>query len=81
MTRSTCLHFLSDGTVCGLYSEIIDLRCLGPLTVTRASTIEFDHVSQLWQVYEVHGRCVYSAPSRNECVEWEHNYFMTQQEP
>ena len=75
-----CLHFRADGSVHGLYSEAIDLRCLGSLTVTRASTIEFDHPCQLWRVFDLRGRCLYSAPSRGDCLKWEQNQFIAQQE-
>ena len=69
------LHVQEDGTVCGLYTEAIDLASLGPLRIERASTIEFDNPSQLWRVFDRRGRCVFSDPSREACLGWEQSYF------
>ena len=75
--NSTSLQILEDGTVRGLYTEAIDLTSLGTLHVERASTIEFENRVQLWRVFNRQGRCVYSSPSRTECLRWEQEYLST----
>jgi len=47
---SWLLDITPKGTVRCLYTESIDLQVLGPLHVTRASTVEFDEAAQGWQV-------------------------------
>ncbi len=71
---SATLCFRSDGTVQGLYTEVIDLRALGQLRVTRATSIEFDHPCQVWRVFDPGGQMLYSSPSRQLCLEWEQKH-------
>ena len=73
--NAVTLRVLTDGTVQGLYTEAIDLTAVGPLQIERASTIEFDNPAQLWRVFDRRGRCIHSAPSRTECLAWEHESF------
>lgn len=73
----TLLQILEDGTVRGLYAEAIDLTSLGTLQVERASTIEFENRVQLWRVFNRQGQCLYSSPSRAECLRWEQEYLST----
>ena len=68
------LHVLPDGTIKGLYTEAFDLSTLGSLEVQRAMALEFDNPAQLWRVFDPYGRCVYDAPSREECVTWEQQH-------
>ena len=68
------LRFLPNGTCRCLYTEVIDLSCLGRLTVNRATVIEFDNESQSWQVCELNGFFLYSSPSREDCLRWEQEY-------
>jgi hypothetical protein len=74
------LQIHEDGTVRGLYTEVIDLASLGRLRIQRASTIEFDNPSQLWRVFDRRGRCVFSDPSRDACLGWEQDYLAPKQE-
>jgi len=60
-----------DGTVSGLYTELIDLSSLGRLEIQRASTIEFNNTSQHWEVKNLPGRVLFFARSRQSCVDWE----------
>ena len=69
------LVFTPDGNAHGLYTEIIDLTSLGRLTVKRASRIEFSDEHQCWQVRTVRGRLIFSAPSRQACLDWEQEHF------
>jgi len=66
-----------DGRVEGLYTEAIDLRTLGRLTLRRASTIEFDERTQVWWVRLAKRGRVFSAPTRAQCLAWEELYFAT----
>ena len=66
-----------DGTVCGLYTEMIDLAALGYLTVRRATTIEFDNIMQDWLVCDLEGRVLYSASYRQQCLDWEAEHLVT----
>jgi len=44
------LDILPTGEVVCLYTDLIPLHALGPLQVTRASTVEFDEAAQGWRV-------------------------------
>ena len=69
------LHFQPDGTGAGLYTEAIDLQRIGILDVSRASAIEFDLVSQQWEVFDATGTLVFADRSRDTCLRWERGYF------
>jgi hypothetical protein len=64
-----------DGRVTGLYTEAIDLHQLGRLHIERFTTIEFSDEHQQWCVNDKQGRTLYSHPSRQHCLSWEHGYF------
>jgi hypothetical protein len=63
-----------DGRIEGLYSDAIPLQQLGKLSVTRATTIEFDPLRQEWVVALPDGKEVYSHPSREQCLKWEKTF-------
>ncbi|MFN7141722.1 MAG: hypothetical protein ACK4UN_20565 [Limisphaerales bacterium] len=69
------LTFDPSGTGRCLYTEILDLNSIGALEVKRASHIEFDNESQKWEVRNQIGMVLYSHPSREICLQWEHQYF------
>jgi len=69
------LTFLTTGIVTGLYSEIIDLTCLGKMKIKRATNIEFDNRLQAWRVKDMSGFALYTSPSRQACLDWEQQYF------
>ena len=73
MTATLVFH--PDGTAQGLYTEAIDLTLLGHLTVKRASRVEFNDARQCWQVRTMGGRTLFSAPTRQRCLEWEQQHF------
>lgn len=69
------LTFNADGTGFGLYTEQIDLTLVGRLRVRRATRIEFEEKHQSWQVRTPGGRLLFSAPTRQRCLDWEEAYF------
>ena len=69
------IHFQPDGTGAGLYTELIDLREIGVLDVSRASNVEFNIEFQQWEVFDFTGHVVFTHPSREECLRWERIHF------
>ena len=74
MSKTSTLSFHPNGTVTGLWTELIDLHQLGEVQIERASNIEFNNATHRWDV-EIKGEVVFSDPSRDCCLEWEHDYF------
>jgi hypothetical protein len=79
MTLATFV-FTPEGTIRGLYTEAIDLTCLGRLHVQRATTIKFDNSKQAWRVKDRQGFALFTSPSRRDCLEWERRYLDQQEE-
>jgi hypothetical protein len=72
MSASTTLRFCKDGSVVGVYTDLIPLHKLGTLTISRASTIEFNSTTQQWEVRWTGEESVaFSNPSRTVCNQWE----------
>lgn len=66
------LRFDPSGRIDGLYTEAIDLRELGRLSVVRATLVEFNSASQEWEVKAAgDGMLLHSHPSRDACLRWE----------
>ena len=66
--------FLIDpgGSVRGLYTDEVDWPALGPLRVTRASTVEFDETLQGWVVTILETRDRFGPfPQRGAAIEAE----------
>ena len=80
MTPEVVLTFKPDGTAEGLYTEAISLCALGRLSVQRASTIEFDDAIQKWVVRSPEGAELYQSPSRQQCLDWEREFFNNRKE-
>ena len=69
---SACvLTFDSNGTASCLYTELIDLKSIGSLEVTRATQIEFNNETQFWEVKNLKGSVLYFSRSRTACLAWE----------
>ena len=69
------MTFTPDGNAECLYHELIDLHGLGRLACERASVIEFDQATQVWQVKPPDAATVlFSHASRNVCLQWEHDH-------
>jgi len=66
------------GKIQGLYTELLDLTQLGRLTLRRASRIEFNHRRQRWQVLNQQRKRLFSASSRQACLDWEQQHFGVQ---
>jgi hypothetical protein len=84
---ATVIRFEPDGTGRCLYTEAIDLASIGSLEITRASMIEYDHMTQQWEVKIVnhdHAKpfewthTAYRSASRAACLAWEHEHFNRQ---
>ena len=60
-----------NGTARCLYTEAIDLRSIGSLELRRASVIEFNNSTQMWEVRDLNGQTLHSHPSRQACLAWE----------
>ena len=69
------LKFDTTGNGHGLFTEAIDLASLGTLEIVRASSIEFNNTAQQWEVKSAEGELHFSHPSRQACLNWEHQYF------
>ncbi|MHA3771621.1 hypothetical protein ACXR0O_08800 [Verrucomicrobiota bacterium sgz303538] len=69
------LTFTSNGTGHGLYTEVIDLSAIGPLSIERATAMEFNEQTQQWEVSSTNGDLLYSDVSRATCLAWEHQHF------
>ncbi len=68
----TTLRFTPCGRIDCLYTEAINLRELGRLTVVRATDIRFNDSTQLWDVRHADtGEVLFSHASRSECLRWE----------
>ncbi len=72
MTASI-LTFHPDGTVGALWTDALPLGELGPMTVRRASWIDFNEHTQQWEVrFDPHAdNAEFSHASRAECLRWE----------
>ncbi|MBK1835636.1 hypothetical protein [Roseibacillus ishigakijimensis] len=69
------LRFSPSGPIRCLYTEKIDLASLGRLSVVRASEIIFNRENQQWDTLDARtGQRLFSHPSRDECVRWEHEH-------
>lgn len=66
------ITFTADGTGHCLYTDEIDLRTIGAISIRRATEIEFNAGTQQWEV-RLPGspRVLFSAPSRVACLAWE----------
>jgi hypothetical protein len=74
MNAVASLIFTTKGQVRGSYTEFIDLASLGKLKVSRATRIEFDNATQEWRVKDMKGKTLFTSPSRQDCLDWEHRH-------
>jgi len=71
----TVLTFDPDGLGHCLHTDAIPLQSLGTLHVERATTIEFNPLTQQWDVTDAGGAVLFSDPSRSRCLAWEVEHF------
>lgn len=69
------ITFRADGSAACLHTDLIPLHTLGALSITRASTIEFNDVAQEWEVRlsSSPDRVAFADVSRAACLAWEHH--------
>jgi len=67
------ITFAPDGTARCLWTDLVPLHELGWLDVQRASTVEFNSVTQLWEVRLASDTdtVAFSNHSRETCLNWE----------
>jgi hypothetical protein len=63
--------FTPEGTAHCLWTEALPLHELGRLQVTRATNVEFNNVTQQWEVKGRRGHLRFFSTSRSACLEWE----------
>ena len=63
-----------DATVTGLYTDDLDLRAVGDLSTRRASNVEFNSETSLWDVILPDGTIIASDRSREVAIELEIAY-------
>ena len=73
--KATVLTFKPDGMVVGIYTEAIPLAAIGTLKINRLTEIEFNDSTQEWEVRDRIGTVLFSNPSRQSCLDWEHQEF------
>ena len=73
--KATVLTFKPDGMVVGIYTEAIRLAAIGTLKINRLTEIEFNNSTQEWEARDRIGTVLFSNPSRQRCMEWEHQEF------
>ncbi len=72
------ITFAPDGTARCLWTEAVPLHELGRLDVQRASTVEFEPSTQLWEVRLASNPEViaFSHASRAVCLDWERKFLV-----
>ena len=69
------LTFSPTGVGLCLYTELIDLHAIGSLSITRATSIEFNASQQHWEVKDTNHKLLFAHASRTLCLVWEHQHF------
>jgi len=71
---NSTITFNADGNGQCLYTEAIDLKNIGTLEIKRATNIEFNDHTQLWEVRDAKNNGIlYQDASREICLCWEHD--------
>lgn len=69
------VKFRTNGTVLALHDDDINMQGIGRVLVKRASTIEYNHDKDEWEVILAGGKHPsFSHGSRNECLRWERSH-------
>ena len=67
------IRFDLDGTATALWTEVLPLADLGDLQVNRASEIEFNNFSGMWEC-RINGEVLCLSKSRQFCLDFEHRH-------
>jgi hypothetical protein len=70
------VFLLRDDTIECLYKDDLGLQDIGTLRIGRASNIEFNNDTQLWDVH-IDGEVKHSHAERSQAIEWEVDYFQS----
>jgi hypothetical protein len=70
MTQHT-ITFSPDGTARCLWTEAVPLHELGRLEIQRATNVEFNNTTQLWEIKDRKGKVRFFAKARSACLDWE----------
>ena len=73
--KAAVLTFKPNGVVVGIYTEVIPLGTIGTLKINRLTDIEFNDATQEWEARDRIGTVLFSNPSRQSCLDWEHRKF------
>jgi hypothetical protein len=66
---------IANGTARALWTDAVDLRELGPCTVERASTVDFNFLTQEWEVrIQSDHAPLFAHSDRSTCLQWEHDH-------
>ena len=69
---NSTITFTPDGNGQCLYTEAIDLKNIGTLEIKRATNIEFNDRTQLWEVRDAKNNGIlFQDASREVCMKWE----------
>ena len=71
MNMNIQVSFNPDGTAHCLWTEALPLHELGRLEIHRVTNIEFNNMTQQWEVKDLGGKVRFIAKSRAACLEWE----------
>ena len=73
---NSTITFTPDGNGHCLYTEAILLGSIGTLEIKRATNIEFNDHTQLWEVRDAKNNGIlFQNASREICLCWEHENF------
>ena len=67
------IRFDPDGTATALWTEVLPLAELGTLQVSRASEIEYNNFSGMWEC-RINGEILCFSKSRQFCLDFEHQH-------
>jgi len=65
------ISFNPYGTALCLWTEAVPLHEIGRLEIHRATNIEFNNNTQLWEVRDRKCRMLFFSKCRSTCLEWE----------
>jgi len=61
----------TGGVVKAVYSDRLKNMNIGPMSVTRASNVEFNEKTQLWEAITPEGELIAQGPNRDDVIQAE----------